>query len=148
MDFEKAKEIHYLLFTFMGLFHEKFLHRYRNDVVTEDTLKKNHKKILNILYQYDQITITEIGKLLDIEKGSLTTLIDTLEEKDLVIRITDPSDRRKSLLSLSLKGKELMMCVMDHFSKRIDESINKFEPAEIQKFEESLQFVVDLMKRV
>ena len=33
---------------------------------------------------------TEIGKLLDVERGSLTALIDQLEEMGLVKRCNDP----------------------------------------------------------
>jgi MarR family transcriptional regulator, organic hydroperoxide resistance regulator len=148
LDFRKAKKIHYLLFTFMGLFHEKFVYRFRQETICEDTLKKNHKKIINVLYQHDQITLTEIGKLLDIEKGSLTTLIDSLEEKDFVTRLNDPTDRRKTLLTLSPKGKEEMEKVMNVFAQRIDESLHKFDPEEIEKFQQSLEYVVNILKKV
>jgi MarR family transcriptional regulator, organic hydroperoxide resistance regulator len=132
----------------MGLFHEKFVYRFRQETICEDTLKKNHKKIINVLYQHDQITLTEIGKLLDIEKGSLTTLIDSLEEKDFVTRLNDPTDRRKTLLTLSPKGKEEMEKVMNVFAQRIDESLHKFDPEEIEKFQQSLEYVVNILKKV
>jgi MarR family transcriptional regulator, organic hydroperoxide resistance regulator len=148
MDYNKAKKIHYLFFTFMGLFHEKFYYRFKQDTPSESFLKKNHKKIMNILYQYDQITLTEIGKLLDIEKGSLTTLIDYLEENHLISRLNDPKDRRKNLISLSNKGKEEMERVMNYFAHKIDESLHQFDSSEIQEFEKSLNFVVEFMKKV
>jgi len=147
MDFDKAKKIHYLLFTFMGLFHEKIFIGFRQENCNT-SLKKNHKKILNILYQHDKLTITEISKLLDIEKGSLTTLIDVLDEKDLVIRLNDPTDRRKTLISLSQNGKEEMERVMNYFAQRINKSLKKFNSDEVQQFETNLQFVVDLMKKL
>jgi DNA-binding MarR family transcriptional regulator len=132
----------------MGLFHEKFSSRFRQETICESSLKKNHKKIINILYQHDKITLTEIGKLLDIEKGSLTTLIDVLEEEDFVIRLNDPADRRKTLISLSPKGKEEMEQVIDFLAQRMKESLNKFDPKEIQKFQMSLQYVVDFMNKI
>ncbi|HVJ50541.1 MarR family winged helix-turn-helix transcriptional regulator [Desulfitobacterium sp.] len=148
MNFDKAKEIHDLLFTFMGLFHEKFLHRYRHESICMPCLKKNHTKILNILYQKDHITLTEIGKLMDIEKGSLTTLIDQLEEKDLVIRSNDPMDRRKSLISLSPQGREEMDRVMNLYAQKMDELLRDADLVEIQHFLTSLQFVVKFMKKI
>jgi len=148
MDFDKAKQIHYLLFTFMGLFHEKVFLGFRQESNCDSSLKKNHKKILNILYQHDKLTITEISKLLDMEKGSLTTLIDLLEERDFVTRLNDPADRRKSLISLSQNGKEVMERVMNYFAQRMNESLHKFNSDEIQQFQTNLQFVVDLMKKL
>lgn len=148
MNFDKAKEIHDLLFVFMGLFHEKFLYRLRQENMCDPFLKKNHAKILNILYQRDHITLTEIGKMLDIEKGSMTTLIDVLEEKDFVIRLDDPKDRRKTLITLSPKGRQEMDRIMNLHALKMDEFLCKSDSEEIQKFKTNLQFVVDFMKKV
>jgi len=148
MDFDKAKQIHYLLFTFVGLFHEKVFVGFRQESHCDSSLKKNHKKILNILYLHDKLTITQISKLIDIEKGSLTTLIDLLEEKDFVMRLNDPTDRRKSLISLSNNGKKEMERVMNFFAQRMNESLHKFSSDEILKFQTNLEFVVDLMKKL
>jgi len=148
MDFEKAKEIHYLLFTFVGLFHEKIFLKFREEGNCDSSLKKNHKKILNMLYLHDKLSLTEIGKLLDIEKGSLTTLIDFLEEKDLVMRLNDPTDRRKTHISLSNNGKTEMERVMNHFAQRMNDALEKIELDEVQEFHTNLQFVVDLMKKI
>ena len=148
MNVDKAKEIHDLLFIFMGLFHEKFLYRLRQENICDPFLKKNHTKILSILYQHDHITLTEISKLLDIEKGSMTTLIDVLEEEDFVIRLNDPTDRRKTLISLSAKGREEMDRVMNLHAQKMDEFLVNSDSEEIQKFKTNLQFVVDFMKNV
>lgn len=148
MNFDRTKDIHDLLFTFMGLFHEKFLYRFRLETLCEPSLKKNHTKILSILYQHDQITLTEIGKMLDVEKGSMTTLIDALEERNFVIRSNDPADRRKTLLSLSLKGKEKMDQVMNYYAQKMDEFLVKVDSDEIQKFQANLQHVVEFLKKV
>ncbi len=148
MNNDRAKEIHDLLFTFMGLFHEKFIYRFRQETDCEHTLKKNHSKILNILYQHDQITLTEIGKMLDIEKGSMTTLIEVLEEKDFVIRSHDPADRRKALISLSPKGKEEMDRIMNLYTQKIDQFLVKVDADEIREFQTNLERVVGFLKKV
>lgn len=148
MNFDKVKEIHDLLFTFMGLFHEKFHFRFREESNGVPCLKKNHTRILNVLYQHDHITLTEIGKLLDIEKGSLTTLIDQLEEKEFVIRADDLTDRRKTLISLSPQGREEMDRVMNLYAQKIDELLHDVDSDEIQHFLTSLQFVVKFMKKI
>ncbi len=148
MNFDKVKEIHDLLFTFMGLFHEKFTYRHRQETQSDPCLKKNHKKILHILYQNDKITLTEIGRLLDIEKGSLTTLIDTLEEQNLVIRQIASSDRRKTYISLSPKGKDEMDQVMILYAQSMEETLSKVNPEEIEDFLKNLQQVVAFLKKV
>jgi len=148
MNLDKAKEIHDLLFASMGLFYEKFFCRFRHEIICEPHLKKNDIKILTILYQHAPMILTEIGKRLDIEKGSLTTLIDSLEEKNLVVRSNDPADRRKTLISLSTKGMEEMDRVMDFYAKRIDDSLSMVDPGEIKEFQINLQKVVEFLKKV
>lgn len=147
MNLAEAKEIHDLLFSFMGLFHEKYLKRFRQEHFNESCLKKNHIKILNVLYQDDCLTLTEIGKRLDVEKGSLTTLIDQLEERELVHRSNDPADRRKTLISLSPGGRDKMDQVMKFYAQKMDEFLSWADPQEIQQFLANLRFVVQFMKR-
>ncbi|MDD4239647.1 MAG: MarR family transcriptional regulator [Desulfotomaculaceae bacterium] len=147
MRFQEAKELHNLLFTFIGLFHEKFLWRFRQHYDGNPRIKKNHVKIISILYQRDHLIPTEIGKMLDIEKGSLTTLIDQLEDMGLVIRCADPSDRRKLLISLSAAGREEMNKIMDDHTRSLSVIFQGVEPGEIKQFVTSLQYAVDFMKK-
>lgn len=151
INFDTAKQIHNLLFTFMGLFHEKFLLRFRQESHEYTRLpcfKKNHMKILNVLYQGDLITLTEISKMLDIEKGSLTTLIDLLEKEDFVIRTSDPMDRRKTLIRLSSRGREEMDRVMDFCAQKMNKRLHDIDSTEIHHFLTSLQSAVEFMKKV
>ncbi len=50
-------------------------------------------------------TFKEIGERTLITKGTLTGVIDRLEQKDLVKRVTCTDDRRCVLVSLTAKGK-------------------------------------------
>lgn len=148
MNHDNAKEIYDLMFNFMGLFREKFALRSRNDFRCIPCLKKNHIKILIILYKHEYITMTEIGKMLDIEKGSLTTLIDWLVENDFVNRSNDPNDRRKSLVSLSPHGREAAERVIGLYTAKVYRLLQKAGPNELQEFLSSLKYVVGFMKKI
>jgi DNA-binding MarR family transcriptional regulator len=52
--------------------------------------------------------ITEIARNLHLETPSVTTMVDRLSERGLVERVKDPKDRRKALVSLTRKGKNLV----------------------------------------
>lgn len=148
MDLHEAKELHNLLFSFIGMFHEKFLCRYRQHYDGNPRIKKNHVKIISILYQHDHLIPTEIGKMLDIEKGSLTALIDQLEEMGLVIRSADPYDRRKLLISLSASGRDEMNKIMDHHTRNLSVFFNEVDSGEVKQFVASLRYAVDFMKKL
>lgn len=148
MDLEEAQELHVLLFTFLGMFHEKFLLNLRKQNEIEPGVKKNHRKIISILYHYDGLTSTEIGRMLDIEKGSLTTMIDQLEEMELVLRSADPSDRRRALLSLSPEGRQKMDHMMQKYAESLVELFKDVETEEKEEFINSLRYVVEFMKKL
>jgi len=146
MSVKETRELHDLLFTFMGLVHKKFLVRFRQEYDGLPWMKKNHFKIMSILFQQHHLTATEIGKRLDLEKGSVTSLIDQLEEKGMVLRHEDASDRRKSLISLSAGGREEMRRIMDSYTKKLDDYLDGFNPGELKQFMDSLRYVVTFMK--
>ncbi|WP_092469154.1 MarR family winged helix-turn-helix transcriptional regulator [Desulfotruncus arcticus] len=148
MNIQKTKELHDLLYAFMGMFHEKFLIRFRHEYDGLPWIKKNHAKIMNILYQHNHLTSTEIGKMLDIEKGSLTTIIDQLAEKGMVIRFNDANDRRRNLISLSTAGRDEMNRVMDFYTRKLDVFLQKVDAEEITRFIDSLRYVVWFMKKM
>lgn len=148
MNFQEAKELHNLLFTFSGIFHKKFLSHYRRYYDCYPLLKKNHVKIISVLYQYEHLIPTEIGKMLDIERGSLTALIDQLEEMGLVERCDDPQDRRKLLISLTPAGRGEMGKIMDSYIQNLCSIFRDADPEQLKQFTASLRFAVEFMKKL
>lgn len=148
MTIQQADEMHDLLFSLIGNFHEKLLCRFRSQYTGMPQLKKNHINILNILWHGRQLTLTGISRKLDIEKGSLTSLIDQLEAWDLVARSEDKNDRRKSLISLSSKGKEEMAKVMEFYAQNINHILHNYETREVEQFITDLRNVVLFMNKL
>ncbi len=56
-------------------------------------------KTLSILIREGPMTAGEIGNRLSLTSGSVTTLIDRLERRDLVKRLPHPKDRRKVIVA-------------------------------------------------
>lgn len=148
MKFEELQVLHELLFCTLGLFHEKFLHRFRKESEQYPGIKKNHIKIIGFLYRNPVLTATEIAKMLNMEKGSLTTLIDLLAEYGLVNRYEDHQDRRRTLISLTDAGRAEMENVMRNTIQCLNEILADVDPDELQDFIASLRHVVEFMKKI
>lgn len=148
MNQKQAKELHLLFFSFMGIFHKKIVRKFRKEKHFTHKVNKNQAKVIHVLYQFDSLTFTELGKMLDIEKGSLTTIIDQLEELDIVIRTPDPEDRRKYRLSLSAAGKKEMDQVMEKHTQSIIDSFQGVSEKDLEQFFANLRYVVQFMKRL
>lgn len=145
MKQEEAQEMHVLLFTFVGVFHEKFLTVFRQHHESLLQLKKNHAKAVGILYHNEGLTSTELGRMLDLEKGGLTTIIDQLETAGLVKRCPDAADRRKILLALTPMGRNAMEQVLEQYSNSLVEMLKDVDDQEIDRFMNNLRYVVDFM---
>jgi DNA-binding MarR family transcriptional regulator len=148
MNREQALELHVLLFTFMGKFYEKFFMNYRQHLDLAMPLKKNQTKIISVLYHHKGMTATELAKMLNIEKGGLTTIIKQLEQIGLVVRQPDPNDRRKQQLSLSQQGRHEMEQVMEYYTNGIMQQYQQVDQQELVEFMDSLRYVVNFMDNI
>ncbi|MDD3078317.1 MAG: MarR family transcriptional regulator [Paludibacter sp.] len=63
--------------------------------------------VLACLWQKDKVTQQTLCGLTSKDKPSMTRLIDKLEKNKLVLRISDPSDRRINLIHLTQAGANL-----------------------------------------
>lgn len=59
-----------------------------------------------------RLSPTELYNSLLISSGAMTNRVDRLEERKLVVRVPDPSDRRGVLVALTPKGKRLVDTVI------------------------------------
>lgn len=64
-------------------------------------------QIMACLWKTDGISQQELADLTLKDKASMTFLIDNLAKRELVKRTEDPGDRRRKLIFLTLKGKQL-----------------------------------------
>jgi len=64
--------------------------------------------VLGNLWHRDGLTQQEISEIVEQNKASTTRIIDRLEKRYLVIRVTDKKDRRKNMVYLTALGKERM----------------------------------------
>lgn len=148
MNREQAKELHLLFFSFMGSFHKKILRRFRRENEFSPRLSKNQAKIIHILYQAERLTFTELSKMLDVEKGGLTPMIDQLEDLELVFREPDPDDRRKCFIMLSSKGKKEMDQMMERYRETLMNIFDDISDEELSQFISNLHGVVKFMERL
>jgi len=62
---------------------------------------------LLVLWEQDNIKIKQLGKILHLDSGTLTPLLNKLEKADIVTRIKDNNDERNVFVKLTVKGNEM-----------------------------------------
>lgn len=78
-------------------------------------------EVLIVLWRYDKLNQQEIADKVRKNKASLTSLIDNLTARKLVVRQTDTRDRRNNIIILTEEGKayqETLQPIMDEFYER------------------------------
>ena len=62
---------------------------------------------LMALWEKDNVTVSELGKKLYLDSGTLTPLLKKMEENNLVKRERSSKDERTVFISLTAKGKKI-----------------------------------------
>ncbi|OLO27584.1 hypothetical protein BTR23_19960 [Alkalihalophilus pseudofirmus] len=111
------------------------------------TFKVNLKKfsitpvqygVLNVLWEKDGLNLTEISNALMLDNSTVTGIIDRMISSDLIVRKDDLQDRRKSLLFLTDKGKQLEEPVQDCVLDLNIMVLGNFTPEEVKIFKKML----------
>ena len=104
-------------------------------------------RILFVLWNTRDISISELAKRTVLAKTTLTSMLDRLEKSGHVMRVSDRQDRRKTYIKLTNAARGLKST----YDRVSDQMITKFyagfSEKEITDFEEHLQRVLDNLIR-
>ncbi|WP_223591711.1 MarR family winged helix-turn-helix transcriptional regulator [Neobacillus bataviensis] len=62
---------------------------------------------LTVLWEYERLTVKDIGELLYLDSGTLTPMLKRMEAMDLLSRVRASDDERKVFVELTSKGIKL-----------------------------------------
>jgi DNA-binding MarR family transcriptional regulator len=74
-------------------------------------INPSHGRALAVLGRHGTMRLSELSEHLHIAARSTTEVVDALEERGLVSRQADPSDRRATLISLTSEGKRVNQAI-------------------------------------
>jgi DNA-binding MarR family transcriptional regulator len=82
-----------------------------------------------------QFLSREVG----LEKGSFTTVIDSLEEKGLVLRSRGVADKRSFIITITTAGERLAERIDAIFHEHIEGILGKLTPEDRAEFERAIR---------
>ncbi len=88
--------------------------------------------VLGPVWKNDGISQKDIAEYCGKDKTSVTKIIDTLEKKNLVVRVTDQLDHRVKRVVLSQKGRELFLSALPVMAQTRDELRSGISDKEIE----------------
>jgi MarR family 2-MHQ and catechol resistance regulon transcriptional repressor len=97
--------------------------------------------ILELLLHRGQQPVNAIGRRVDLTSGAITSAVDRLEAQGLVVRTSDPKDRRTRFVSLTPKGRSLIRKVFGVHRRAMEGATSSLTAAERET-------LIDLVKKL
>ncbi|MEH7300059.1 MarR family winged helix-turn-helix transcriptional regulator [Neobacillus drentensis] len=109
--------------------------------MTKYNLSITEFSVLEVLYNKGKQTIQQIGHRILISSGSMTYVIDRLEQKGMLNRSACPNDRRAIHVALTAHGNSLMEEIMPKHQGLVDHMFGSLDSHESE-------LLVKLLKKV
>ncbi len=98
-------------------------------------------RLLGILRDREP-AMNELAGYLELEKSSLSGLIDRAEKRELVTRVPSPDDRRAATVRITAKGRRLSQVVAEQARREIAEILGTLSRADRERLSASLASVM------
>ncbi len=108
-----------------------------------DQLNPAQGRIMFVLWKEDGIPIKELAKRTQLDKSTLTSMLDRLEQAGLVRRVPSTQDRRTILLQRTQKDKDLEALYVRVSNEMAKIWYKGFKDSQIRRFEQDLQQILD-----
>ena len=82
----------------------------------------------------DGITSSELAEILNVSLPRIASLLNSLESKKLVEKLTDKEDKRKTIVNITAVGKELVLSKKEEAINRITKVIEKLDEEDINEY--------------
>lgn len=98
-------------------------------------------RVLEALLHKGPLPVNVIGHKVDLTTGSITTAIDRLEKKKLVVRTNHPDDRRLRVVELTSNGRRLIDKAFAQHQLDMEKAVRALS-------REELVLLINLLKRL
>ena len=110
-------------------------------------VNKTQLRALVFMKNYGEISMTELCAKLNIEKGSLTSMIDDLSKKGYVYREKNLKDRRKYMIVITEEGKKIAADFTEKLSNDLEAKFFRLDTEEREKYLEAIETLETLVNK-
>jgi DNA-binding MarR family transcriptional regulator len=104
-------------------------------------------RILFVLWQNDDLPISEVGSKTSLSKSTLTSMLDRMEQQGHIKRNYDPHDRRLIRITLTQKAKALHQQYIEVSAEMNHIFYQGFSDEKVVVFEKILAEILDNLKQ-
>jgi DNA-binding MarR family transcriptional regulator len=104
-------------------------------------------RCLDLLDVHDGLTAGELAEAASLSPGAVTTVLDRLERMELVTRTRDAADRRRVLVELTPKARELAFEIYGPVAAYARDYIEQLTDDDIQTISRFLEMAIEVNER-
>ncbi|WHY87890.1 MarR family transcriptional regulator [Neobacillus novalis] len=119
----------------------KAINEHVNKVIQASGLNPTEFAVLELLYHKGDQPMQQIGGKILLASGSITYVVDKLEQKGLLIRVACPSDRRVTYAQITDEGKKFIQDIFPEHAAQIDRLMSSLTDSEKTE-------AIDLLKKL
>ena len=119
----------------------KAINEHVNKVIQASGLNPTEFAVLELLYHKGDQPMQQIGGKILLASGSITYVVDKLEQKGMLRRIACPKDRRVTYAQITEEGKKFIQDIFPEHAEQIDKLMSAL--TETEKLE-----AIDLLKKL
>lgn len=112
-----------------------------NKLIQTYGLNPTEFAVLELLYHKGDQPLQQIGGKILLASGSITYVVDKLEEKGYLVRVACPNDRRVTFAQITESGIAFIEDVFPEHEKKINELMSELSP-------EEKQTAIELLKKL
>ncbi|AGK52873.1 MarR family winged helix-turn-helix transcriptional regulator [Bacillus sp. 1NLA3E] len=102
----------------------KALNEQANKLIAEKGLNPTEFAVLELLFHKGDQPLQQIGGKILLASGSITYVVDKLEQKGLLKRVACPNDRRVTYAQITDEGKQFIDEIFPEHAQKIDEMMS------------------------
>ena len=117
------------------------LTRYAAAGIEDTGLGDSDFRVLEVLLHKGPLPVNTIGPIVDLTPGSISIAVDRLVARGLVSRVESAEDRRVRIVSLTPRGKDLIVSAFRKHSGQMRRVFSELSPEELRGLEVALKKV-------
>lgn len=115
---------------------------------TEPRLNPSEVELLQAIKRHPDMPLFLYGKVIRLEKSSMSYLVDLLEVKKLIEKQEDQEDRRRKSLTLTAEGEKMVEELNKQHTKFVEERLKVFTDSEKEKLDEVYATLLELESKL
>ncbi|MGL4344773.1 MAG: MarR family winged helix-turn-helix transcriptional regulator [Cellulosilyticaceae bacterium] len=117
-----------------------------NGVGVYHDMNKTQINVLVAVAKYQDNTMSQISEEVGLEKGSFTTVVDSLIQKGYLQRVRSTKDRRKISLQMTCEGQEIAKMLVRHREEHIDRMFANCEACTLKAVKEAVHTLAEFAR--